>query len=278
MIPIVEDYLSELIESKLAYLKTNPNHVDRVLGTSQVRLDRLKSYLQNNPIKVIKGYPRTSAELPCICILLSGEEETQDGLGNAGESVDIDIRELTEGLSLESDSNPYVKLTQIPVYEVSKVVHNELGIELDPYEYQLEPDKGILEIHSDVEPTDTFTVTYTYKYTAQEQMEVIYESNYRLECWANNGDLVVELYHILKWALLSGRGDLIEGTDLFNQRLSGADFEPAPNFFPEFVYRRALSFWCQFVVSTPEEEVQYISSVETNQIEYLDSFDNGGDD
>jgi hypothetical protein len=129
-----------------------------------------------------------------------------------------------------------------------------------------------------VEPTDTFTVTYTYKYTAQEQMEVIYESNYRLECWANNGDLVVELYHIIKWALLSGRGDLIEGTDLFNQRLSGADFEPTPNFFPEFVYRRALSFWCQFVVSTPEEEVQYISSVETNQIEYLDSFDNGGDD
>jgi hypothetical protein len=283
MIPIVEDYLSELVESKLAYLKTNPNHVDRILGTSQARLDRLKTYIQGKPIKVIKGYPRTPAELPCVCILLSGEEETQEGLGDYGSgAVDLEVREWTEEVEVIDAPNsevnaPYVRLTHSPVMEIVSVVHNGLGSELDPYEYQLIADeRGFLAITSGIaEHQDTLTVTYTYKYSAQEQTSVLYESNYRLECWAENGDFVVELYHILKWALLSGRGNLIEGNDLFRQRLSGADFEPAPNFFPSFVYRRALSFWCQFSVSTPDEEVQYISGVETNQTEYSGNFDGG---
>ena len=283
MIPIVEDYLSELIESKLAYLKSNPSHVDRILSTSQVRLDRLKNFLQSNPVKVIKGYPRTATELPCICILLSGEEEQQIGLGDYGEeAVDIEVKEFTEEVEVTDKHNaefavPYIRLTHLPVMALSKVVHNGLGIELDPSEYSLEvEDRGFVLLYTgDVEDGDSLTVTYTYRSVIQEQVSVLYESNYRLECWANNGDLVVELYHILKWALLSGRGDLIDGYDLFRQKLSGADFEPAPNFFPDFVYRRALSFWCQFSVSTPDEEAQFISGVVTSQTEYSGSFDGG---
>lgn len=282
MIPIVEDYLSELIESKIAYLKGNPNHIDRILSTNQAKLNKLKTFIQSKPIKVIRGYPRTPAELPCICIMLSDEEETQEGLGDYGDSIDLEVREWTEEVEVIDTVNadlpyPYAKLTHAPVMEITRIIHNEFGTELHPSEYSLvADDSGRLAIAGGMaEHGDSLTVSYTYKYSAEEQTRVLYESNYRLECWASNGDLVVEMYHILKWALLSGRGDLIVGSDLFRQRLSGADFEPVPSFFPEFVYRRALKFWCQFNVSTPDEEATYIDSVVTNQSEYSGSFDGG---
>jgi hypothetical protein len=87
-----------------------------------------------------------------------------------------------------------------------------------------------------------------------------------LEVWAKNADLTVELYHLVKWALLSGRDELVND-GLFRQKLSGSDFQPAPNYFPEFVYRRALTFWCQFLASTPTDGTRcsnFIQSITPN--------------
>lgn len=172
MLSIIEDQLSEIIESKLSYLKNTPSVIPKILNINPTRLARISQYVQKMPLKVIRGFPRTPSDLPCICILLSNDDETQDGLGN---------------------------------------------IEMD-------------------EDTD------------DELLEVLYSSSYRAEVWSDNGDLTVELYHLLKWALLSGRKDLIK-QGLFNQKLGGTDFEPAPEYFPIFVYRRALTFWCQTVES-----------------------------
>jgi hypothetical protein len=285
MIPIVEDYLSELIQSKLDYLKNNPDQIGNILGASQARIDRLKNFIANNPIKVIKGYPRTPADLPSICILLSGEGETQEGLGDYENMDDDDIREATVevevidrvGGKLEM---PYVELPYKPIVEVSSIVHNDFGTTLQGNDYAVEdPDLGLVGFYTGlVEDGDTLTVTFTYRNTSVDLTQVLYEANYRLEVWASNADLVVELYHLLKWALLSGRDYLGSDKDIIRQRLGGADFEPAPNYFPEFVYRRALTFWCQFSVSAPnDEEIGYVQSVVVNQSEYPSVF-GGGDE
>jgi len=282
MIPIVEDYLSDLIQSKFSYLKSNPSILPKVLGTSQERINRLVKYLDVTPINVIKGYPRTPAQLPCICIMLSGEEEAQEGLGNYGEDEDSDMREYTEELVVTSHREgkivlPYVKTLNRPIVAITQIIHNNYAITLEDNEYSiLNPDLGLVEFDGDIEDGDSLTVTYTYRASSLELTQVLYESNYRLECWALNGDFTVELYHLLKWALLTGRDYLGKEKDLFNQRLGGADFEPATSYFPEFVYRRALTFWCQFTASSPEETYTYIEAVESNQTEYSANF--GGDD
>ena len=198
MIPLVEDYLSELIQSKTLFLKSNPDHIKNVISTSAARLDRLAAYLQANNIRVIKGYPRTPAELPCVCILLSGEDESQISLGD--------------------------------------------------YEDFDDPEQV----------------------AAEEHVEVLYECNYRLEAWSSNGDMTVDLYHIVKWALLSGRG-FLDSKGLFRQKLGGADFEPATSYFPEFVYRRALTFWCQTIASVPVGDIPYITGVEVSQTIEIDT-------
>lgn len=274
MIPIVEDYLSDLIESKLAYLKANPDHLNGILSTSANKLGSLKTFIQSNNVKVVRGYPRDQTILPCICILLSDEEETQDGLGDYGEGTDY-TAEITEQVTVIDVPDgrlpiPYAEVSNKPMVSISSVIHNELGTELDPTDYFMYNEiRGWIGLPTGIaEDGDTLTVTYTYKSSATEEIEVLYDSNFRLEVWTENGDLTVHLYHILKWILLSGRDHLIGDYDLIQQRLSGADFEPVPSYFPSFVYRRALKFWCQFITSASTEDVIYISNVETNQTFY----------
>lgn len=274
MIPIVEDYLTELMQQKLDFLRKNPQHLNKILGTSQVRITRLAAFLKDNPIRIVKGYPRTPAELPSISILLQGEEETQEGLGNQGDTSDMHIKSFTEELEVYTDLSGgtpilYIDMTYKPVIGVSQIVHNEFSMILTEDDYSLvDSSSGRVVIMSgNVEPGDTVTASYTFKEVTEDSLSVLYDANYRLEVWALNGDLTVELYHIVKWMLLSGRDYLADEKDLFNQRLGGADFQPAPSYFPEFVYRRAVTFWCQFTASTPTEEelAPYITGVEVGQ-------------
>ena len=108
MIPLIEDHLCSVLSNKLAYLKSNPQLVTDILNSTPTRVDRLKSFIQNTPIKVIKGFPRTPAELPCLCVLLSGEEEMQETLGDFSEDDDYNILPDSEAVQItpNSESNP----------------------------------------------------------------------------------------------------------------------------------------------------------------------------
>jgi hypothetical protein len=107
------------------------------------------------------------------------------------------------------------------------------------------------------------TVTYKYQATAEELTSVQYECNYRIEAWANNGDLSVELYHLVKWILLSNRDKIAMDLGIYRQKLGGSDFQPSINFYPEFVYRRGVTFWCQCTASViAAKDVPFIQKVE----------------
>jgi len=289
VIPIVEDYLSELIEKQLAYLKGNPNHLDKILQMSPSRMNMLKTFIQGNetkpkPIKVIRGYPRTPTELPCIAILLSAEEETQDSLGDHGNEAVTGMESVTiETVVVDRPKSgygaPHIKLPNVPIENVSSVVDNAMGLGLDEDDYELvNPQKGIVAVYdSDLQDGSPVTVSYTYLTDSVEELETMYDLTYRIEVWTNNGDLTVQLYHLLKWALMSKRDDLVSDYNLFKQKLSGADFEPVPAYFPEFVYRRALSLACTTHASVPNgEEFGYIDSITVEQTVIPSKF-TGGD-
>lgn len=104
---------------------------------------------------------------------------------------------------------------------------------------------------------------------SQEHITSSYSLSYRIECWATNGDLVVQLYNILKWILLSSRGELV-ALGMYLQSLSGADYEPAPSFFPEFVYRRSLSLEGETSISLPLELPESWDIIDSIQVS--DSF------
>lgn len=70
------------------------------------------------------------------------------------------------------------------------------------------------------------------------QENVQMKAQIRAEVWATDSIVTSFLYGITKYCLLSARNDMEnEGLQLIE--LSGGDLEPAPDYFPEFVYRRA---------------------------------------
>lgn len=243
----------------------------------------LEKYMATTSIKVIKGYPREPSQLPCLCILLSGEEEAQETLGNVDEYFqdrgEIESYRLVENepavLKVSASGTLFAEVTNslVAIIAVSyKDKHGNL-IALPEGEFFINPNFPYqVELCTPECLNVNDTVYLTYKYVSvndEDYTRYLFEANYRIEAWANNGDLVVDLYHLSKWALLSGRDHLAKNKLLFQQKVTGADFQPAPNFFPEFVYRRALSFWCQFsamAISNEDlEGAQYINNVEVTQ-------------
>lgn len=275
MIPVIEDYLSELIDTKMTTLKNNPELVRNIIATTPTKLDSLMTYISKTPIKVVRGYPRTSAELPCVCILLSSDNENQEGLGDYGGDISFSMSEAIEETTQIVDSmvdeenigRPYFKLSNRPLGTINEVINTTLGITYDPSEYAVYNEaKGMVALYTgNAEDRDSIQVNYNYKLESVDGIQVQFENNFRIEVWTTNADLTVQLYYLIKWALLSGRDDLVVELGLYRQRLSGSDFQPAPSFFPDFVYRRGITFWCQVTVSTPTEEVPYISGIGVNQ-------------
>ncbi|AYP68584.1 hypothetical protein EalM132_00072 [Exiguobacterium phage vB_EalM-132] len=277
MITLAEDYIQDLLNERFQYLRNNPMAVDKILDMPTSKKAKLKAYLASEPasrLKIIKGYPRTPNVLPCICLLMAGEDESQSGLGDHSElGDDTDLAEDTISLPIQIDRDGtniirYLKVPKVPLEGIVSITNVQTGGELYPLdEYSiLNPNKGIIAIESDsyIEG-DILEVVYQYGVHYSESLETLYETNYRLEVWTSSGDLTVEIYHLLKWAILSVRGKLVEQVGLFRQKLGGSDFEPVPNYFPEFVYRRAMTLWCQSIVGVSDmEEIEVVTDIIVN--------------
>lgn len=77
--------------------------------------------------------------------------------------------------------------------------------------------------------------------TVTHEVGSVWRGNYRIEAWAgNNGNETLYLYHVAKHALILNRA-LLDKNGLSNIQLSGGDFEPKPDYFPAFVYRRGIT-------------------------------------
>lgn len=262
LIPLVENVLSEIIESRLKFIKENIDIVDRIFSGASITIrSRLKNYISKDSIKVLRGYPADVASLPCYVIMLGGEREQEKYLGSSiGDTEIFETENKIEELSILVHDGIYVvQVSKKPIYAVNTITYNG---EEDAFAFEvLDERKGIirLDFPVDLDISNTVIVDYDYKRKGYEQYGTTFVSQYRIETWTNNGDLTVLLYYLLKWIFLSAREEL-ESKGVWVQTLGGLDFEPSPEYFPEFVYRRALTFEC-IQENTFEEEYSYIQKI-----------------
>lgn len=252
MLPVVEDLIAGVLQDRLKFLQSNVDIVDRIFPQSTVTTrTRLKSYLQSNAIQILRGFPRDASSLPAWVIMLGGEGEVQQTLGNylGEDDTNIVTDTVTETQQiLTHEGLCIVQLQHKPLLAVNSITYNG-DVYTDDF-VELDEDRAIvqLEFPVDLSVADTVQVNYTYEVSGTDTFGAFFRSQYRVETWTNNGDLTVLMYHLSKWALLSARDSLTE-QGLVMQSLGGMDFEPAPEYLPEFVYRRALTFECTTEVS-----------------------------
>ena len=96
------------------------------------------------------------------------------------------------------------------------------------------------------------------------QIDTVYmDASYRVEIWSDNADLAVYMYIIAKWAMLVSRKEMLEN-NLVLPKVSGADLEPVPDYFPIFVFRRALMINFQYENQFFEVEKQVVEYTNIN--------------
>ena len=215
MIPLVDDYLQLFIVEKLRWLKEHTVVIDHIFSTGKREtLTNLKNFIENRKIRVLLGYPREAASLPCYVITLAPEQEQPIGLGDDFGCVEFDE------LGFDSEDEEQVQIQA------------------------LEQVKGYL--------------SNTYM-----------NSNYRIECWSDNGDLTSYMYILLKWCLWTSRQQMLN-LGWGNIKMSGTDLEPVPDYMSLFVYRRSaqLSLMYENLYYEHIEELEKYLDVITNPDNY----------
>lgn len=256
MIHLIEDEISRILHAGIARYAGDAELVSKVLNIDTPRATRFANVLKTNPPNIRRGYPRHPTEIPCMCIMLAGEEESQSGLGDHNDEPPISILSNDEEivpLKFE-DSIPTLTLSKVPLANVDRIVDIETGTDITDFMVS-DYARGKIQIFNidGLWEDKVLSVEFSHMNTISTSIESKYELNYRVEVWTNNGDFTVELYHMAKAMLLQGRRHLIN-SGLVKQKLSGTDFQPAPSFFPEFVYRRGVSLSGEALVSVPDIE------------------------
>lgn len=265
VIPIIEEVISQIIDSRLKYLKANVDIVDRIFSTATLTSrNRLKEYITSSNIKILRGFPRDQTQLPAYVILLGGEREQEENLGTF---MDDDEDNFTTATATETKKayrqgeSYIIQTTKKPIFSVQSIAVGGMTYQ-SPQFTVLDSEKGIVQINVPVQTYDDVTINFTVISTGNELYGTMFNCQYRVETWTNNGDLTVLLYHLLKWIFISARDDLVN-SGLVRQTLGGMDFEPAPEYFPEFVYRRAMTFEVFTEISVnPDDGFPYISTFE----------------
>lgn len=87
---------------------------------------------------------------------------------------------------------------------------------------------------------DVFETFYLEDEEMEEfQMGVLMNFNFRIELWGDNPELVTYLYYLIKFIILSNRKAFSEH-GIINPTMTGGDLEPLPEYFPVFVWRKAV--------------------------------------
>lgn len=162
--------------------------------------------------------------------------------------------------------------TQLPCYVITLAPENEEPVGLgDDY-----------ETFSDCDFTDgtNATVSEVVKSMSKFLSSAYMNSNYRIECWSDNGDLTSYMYTILKWCMWSSRRDMTS-IGWVNIKMSGMDLEPVPDYMPVFIYRRTaqISLMYENLYYEKTKELEKYAKVITEPDKYhKDSDDNIVDD
>lgn len=247
LIPVIENLLTEVIESKMKELKADLNIIDKLFKhVPLVMRNRLREFIYGGKIKVIRGIPMDKASIPCYAIMLGGEREQEKVIGSSlnGDAIGYDYDVIIKDVDLNVSKKDGILIAQVPSkpIEVINSVTNSDGLPLD-FEV-LNPNLGLIGLNeTEVSFGDSIKINYGYRDKGVEQYGTFFNSQFRIETWTNNGDLTILLYYLLKWMLLSSR-DSLEDSGIALQTLGGLDLNQSPEYLPELVYIRALTFEC----------------------------------
>lgn len=182
--------------------------------------DYLREFLAEK-IKFLKKYPSL------IDVIFNGA--TRETITKLREFITQKRIRVTIGYPREQ--------SQMPCYVIVLAPENEQPLGLGDGEDEF--DEAMLGLGDDWTEEDNMAEIKALPYMGANINGTYMNSNYRIECWSDNGDLTSYMYAILKWAMWTSRLNMYK-LGWLNITISGTDLEPVPDYMPVFIYRRSL--------------------------------------
>jgi hypothetical protein len=125
-------------------------------------------------------------------------------------------------------------------------------------------------ITNDSGPVDIYIANLKAQLSSgQVYEEAFFENVFRIESWANNANMTHDMYDILLWNFLKYRTYLENTWGQLEVRYEGGDLMFQPEWFPEFVYLKALIFHSKTIEIIPREtDLESLESVDVGKIDY----------
>jgi hypothetical protein len=223
----------------------------------QTAAQQLKKILRKVQVNIILGYPREMTKLPCVSILLRGEDESNSYLGDRiGQGYDPDVYSSAGDCNTPA-SNGTVTSTIPP--EFFYPPHGQPDTDPVPEE---SPQRMMGQ------PRKIFPLSGANPDTLPNLLTREggdFGTTCLVQIMTTHPELTLVLTAIVKYAVFRYKMDF-EGQGMKNATQSATDFLPLPEYFPDFVYTRGvqLSFENDFsyVYMTPRDQIP--SSFEIN--------------
>lgn len=101
MIPVLDLLIKDLMKEGIEHLRQNIDKVDRYFShLPEKNMEDIKFILENINIPVLCGFPREENKIPCLVVMVAGEDEVPYGLGDG-----IDERYYEQGLGEDNYLN-----------------------------------------------------------------------------------------------------------------------------------------------------------------------------
>jgi hypothetical protein len=197
----------------------------------QKSVQEIKKILRKTEINIILGYPREATKLPCISILLRGEDESNSFLGDyIGSGYDPDVPGIPGGCST-SEVASQIKSTIHPEFFYDA----EGTDEADPV-----PDEDESSVLG--QPRKIFSKPSSNP-SALPNLLIHEGGGFATTClvqvMTTHPELTLVLAAIIKYSCFRYKM-WFEGQYMSNVTLSATDFIPLPEYFPDFVYSRGI--------------------------------------
>jgi len=278
--PLTEFVIETVLRDGLGDLKTNPNKLDDLFsrfteahfinqfGITQIT--RLKTYIQNNQIKLTQSHSMIQTVIPCISIQLIRADESE-GIQNLG----------NEYLDEEEDKTPTVivpvvdpgtydtltgKLTIINAADLSGVCPNLIFVDSLGTKFDIKPGNSnlsgnkFINIGSGMEPSLAAggRIESWIDFKRTERRMIRLRETIRLGCHAKDDIHIAKYLYYIVMYILKSRQDSMINRGLHLDRGTASIFDREDTFSGENVFSRYIDVNCITEFDWDQAEVNLV--------------------
>lgn len=276
--PMTEFVIETVIRDGLGELRSNPDRLNDVFGKfleaqfvnqyGQDKINQIKTYIENNQIRIVQSLSMVPTTMPCISIQMLASEESEDIQNLGNEYLELDESKDPQVFVLVVDPGTYDtltgKLTVINVADLSMVCPGMVFVDASDNKFPIvSPISNMtgakyISIGSGKEPDLSAggRIESSIDFTRTDRRMVRLRETISLGCHANDDiHLTKFIYYILIYILKSRQDSLINrGIEL--DRGSGKVFDRSGEFEGENVFSRYIDVNCMTEFVWNQSEVQ----------------------